>query len=163
MNAYIMKILIDRYYGDNRVTKSRFYVLRESGEIAFEGEAREASYSDYHEKFPGCMNYCVASGKNFRVDIGGTTYSPMTFKLVKIPGRLSCCITFDDTHEHIYKHINVGYADQQKPILTRKLKNIEKAKEVVTRLAYEAFALGETVTCDVTNENIILNQQELAS
>jgi len=151
-----MKMILDRYYGDRRVTKSHFLVVRDTGEVAFEGEARESAYRDYDEKFAGCMRYCIARGKDMRVDIGGTIYAPMTFKLVKIPGRLTSCIICDPFCEEVYKDINIGYADSSVPPERRKLRDVEKAKERLTRLAYEAYALDERVTCDVSNEGIIV-------
>lgn len=156
-----MRIILDRYYGDEHVTKSHMIVASEEGEVLFEGEAREGRFVDYAEKFKGCMACCVARGSDFRVDISGSIYSPMTFKLVKIPGRLSCCFAFDTTNEHIYNHINVGYADPRKPAKERSLKDVEKAKERLTRLAYGAFARDETVSCDVTNEHINRDEREV--
>ena len=77
-----MKIILERYFGNDRVTKSHLYMVRSTGEVAFEGEARELALRDYREKFAGCMKYCVAEGENVRVDINCTNYSPMTLKLV---------------------------------------------------------------------------------
>lgn len=149
-----MKILIDRYYGNKYVTKSYIRFVSDDGEIFFDGEAREAGYADYGEKFPGCMSYCIARGNDFRIDIACTIYSPMTFKLVKIPGRLSCCFIFDEMNEEPYKHINIGYADRNKEPEKRKLHDVSLAKETVTRIAYEAFVRGDKITCDVSNKMI---------
>ena len=155
-----MKLVLERYYGDAVVTKSHLRIYRETGELAFDGEARESAFRDYSEKFRGCMDYCVARGENFRTDIGCSHFGPMTFKLVKIPGRLSCSFGFRGGREVLYSHINVGYADQHLPYLRRKLKDTERAREEVTRLAYEAFVSGERVTCDVVNEQVITLGQE---
>jgi len=146
-----MKIILERYFGNDRVTKSHLYMVRSTGEVAFEGEARELAFRDYREKFAGCMKYCVAEGENFRVDIKCTNYSPMTFKLVKIPGRLTCCFINDDVREALFQCINVGYADKRQDPSVRQLRNVEKAKEQMTRIAYEVYARGEAITCDVTN------------
>lgn len=155
-----MKLILDRYYGNKKVTKSRFLVVRDTGEIAFEGEARESAYRDYGEKFAGCMQFCVARGEGMRVDIRGSIHSPMTFKLVKIPGRLSANIICDPLSEQVYRDINIGYADRRVPPHLRKLHDVQKAKEQLTRLAYEAYALGEQVTCDVSNQNLIISEAE---
>lgn len=149
-----MKIILERYFGNYRVTKSHLLMVNDTGEIVFEGEAREAAFRDYREKFHGCMSYCVAEGEDFRVDIKGSIYSPMTFKLVKIPGRLSCCFISDEFSEVVYQHINVGYADKDIKPAVRRLRDVEKARERLLKLAYEVFARDEKITCDVTNHLI---------
>lgn len=156
-----MKIILERYFGNNRVTKSHLLMVRDTGEIAFEGEAREITFRDYREKFRGCMNCCVAEGEDFRVDISSSIYAPMIFKLVKIPGRLSCCFMFDAFNEGVYQHINVGYADKDTDPIIRRLRDVEKAKQDMIRLAYEVYARGEKITCDVTNR-LIREQTEQA-
>lgn len=154
-----MKIILERYFGNNQVTKSHLLMVHETGEIAFEGEARESTFRDYREKFHGCMSCCVAEGENFRVDIGGSNFSPMTFKLVKIPGRLSCCFIGDAFNEGVYQHINVGYADKDADPIVRRLRDVEKAKQRMLRLAYEVYTRDEEITCDVTNH--LMREQPL--
>ncbi|MBQ0022145.1 MAG: hypothetical protein KBT29_02785 [Prevotellaceae bacterium] len=135
-----MKILIQRYYGDDKVTKSRLSVEGTD----FECEARETRYADYKEKFPGCSQYCLAEG-TFKGKIMATEFSAMTLVVVSSPGHRSTKIKFDLLRQTEQNAILVGESDGDPLDEYREMVNQEKIYRELEKMIYGAYRKKEEI------------------
>ena len=153
-----MKILIERYYGDVRITKSILTVTMADGTEWMRCEAREGAFADYDKKFCGCSNFCLAKGEHFQVKPRCRVYGPMTLCIQHAPGRLSCPIGWDLFREWKAGEILIGYGNPDVPAESRRLEHQQEAFDRLTEGVYKAFCQGEDIEASVTNEKILNSQ-----
>lgn len=148
-----MKIVLDRYFGNDRGTKSVLYVTDNDGEVLMQCEAREPRFADYAEAFKGCSSYCLAVGE-YPCKPFSTVQSPMTLTVVKSPGHRCTRFGWDECKQMRMNTILVGEADEDDAPY-RKLYNQREVFDRLTRLVYRAYIAEESITLEVTNESTL--------
>ncbi len=158
-----MRIILERYYGDWRITKSVMTVYAESQENpdGFDGsersapllrcEAREPRFAQYVEAFPGCSKCCLACGVWF-CKVMATEFSPMTLTVVKSPGHRSCRIVWDDLAQVRANSVLVGMSDGYELPEYRDLVRQRETFDRLTQLVYRAYVSGEPIVLEVKNQ-----------
>lgn len=143
-----MKIVLERYYGDWRVTKDRMRVESESGEVLLSCEAREPRFAQYREAFPGCSKYCLACGV-FALKVVSTEMCPMTLTLIKSPGHRCCRIGWDEVAQVKLNMVLVGESDGEEDEEFRDLVRQKEVFDRLTELVYQAFGREEEMWIEV--------------
>lgn len=146
-----MKIVLERYYGDWRITKSVMTVVGEEGEMLLRCEAREPRFAQYVEAFPGCSKCCLACGE-FECKVMATEMSPMTVTVVKSPGHRCCRIGWDDVAQVKANTVLVGESDGYELDEYRDIVHSRETFERLTKLVYRAYATGEQIRLVVKNK-----------
>lgn len=157
-----MEIKLKRYYGDERVTKSRMEVWMEGEEKPrLVCEAREVGFRDYAVAFAGASRYCLPRGR-WRLECGGGPYSPMGVRVVRCPGHRQTYFGHNALRQQLAGVVLVGepvfhyYTDEQtgERVEYPKKRGIKDGEEVFGRLdalLYEAFGRGEEMWLLVEN------------
>lgn len=145
-----MKIVLERYYGDWRITKSVMTVVEEDGEELLRCEAREPRFAQYVEAFPGCSRFCLACGR-WRCKVVATDMSPMTLTVVKSPGHRCCRIGWDYTAQVRANMVLVGESDGNENEEWRDIVRSRETFERLTQLVYHAFGTDEEIWLEVGN------------
>ncbi len=147
-----MKILITRYYGDERTAKSRMLVVDDAtGCVRLECEAREATFVDYGSGFKGCSKVCLPVGE-FRCKVKSTDLSPMTVVVSDAPGHKGCRIGWHDVAQQKCNEVLVGVSDEYPKAKWRRIAGQEDTFRVFEKLVYAAFLNGEGILLVVRNE-----------
>ncbi len=149
-----MKIVLERYYGDWRITKSVMTVVGEDGKVLLQGEAREPRFAQYVEAFPGCSKCCLACGV-FALKVMGTEMSPMTLTAVKSPGHRCCRIGWDYTAQVKPNTVLVGEPDGREEEEFRDLVRSKEVFDQLTALVYQAYAMDEPMWLEVKNLRLL--------
>ena len=159
-----MRIVLERYYGDSRVTKSVMKVFEErgaecsddlecsgsSGKLLLACEGREPCFADYSEIFPGCSRCCLAVGV-YRCKVVSTDLSPMTLMVIKSPGHRCYRIAWDYTAQVRHNMVLVGESDGYEDPEWREIVRSRETFERLTRLVYQAYGTGEEIWLEVVN------------
>lgn len=153
-----MKILMNRYFGTNSITKSMLTVMAKSGRVLMQCEAREPRFSDYAATFPGCSFYCLAEGA-YPCKPLPTRQSPMTLTVIKSPGHRCCRFGWEEFEQKAVNRILVGEANEEVPPDVRQIHQQRDTFMRLTGLVYKAYAIEEPVMLEITNE--ILRQSTL--
>jgi hypothetical protein len=146
-----MKIVLERYYGDWRITKSVMTVTGEDAEILLRCEAREPRFAQYIEAFPGCSRCCLACGE-FACKVVATEMSPMTLTVVKSPGHRCCRIGWDYVAQVKANTVLVGESDGYELDEYRDIVRSKETFDRLTALVYQAYATGEKISLEVKNK-----------
>lgn len=141
-----MNILIHRYYGDSQITKSYFSIEG----TPFQSEAREPTFRNYSESFPGCSRYCLPVG-TWKAKIRPSIYSPMTLTLQSCPGHRSSKVIFSYLHQTDAGNIVIGKANPEDPPEERQIEKSHETFLEFEQLMYRAFANEEEITVTVIN------------
>ena len=157
-----MKIILERYYGDWRITKSVMTVYAESDTVLLRCEAREPRFAQYREAFPRCSKCCLACGV-WSCKVMSTQFSPMTLTVVKSPGHRSCRIVWDDLAQVRANCVLVGMSDGYEQPEFRDLIHQRETFERLTQLVYRAYVKGEPITLEVKNQILFLADEEKTS
>ena len=163
-----MKIILERYYGDWRVTKSVMRVVENvetqrdgslaggaledgsSQRLLLECEAREPKFAQYVKAFPGCSKCCLACG-TFACKVVSTELSPMTVSVVKSPGHHGCRIGWDYLAQVRANMVLVGESDGYENPEFRDIIRSKETFERLEKLVYAAYAEGERIEMEVRN------------
>ena len=146
-----MKIVLKRYYGDRRVTKSRMELWHDN-KVVMCCEAREPRFDRYTEAFAGCSQSCLAEGVWLCKPMP-SLWSPMTPTIVKSPGHRSCRFAASSGGNHVEVNIvMVGRSDGCENVAERGLTDGKAVFEELVRWMYRAFERGEPVTVEVKSE-----------
>lgn len=135
-----MRIILERYYGDEKVTMSRLKV----GD--FVCEAREMAFRDYETSFEGCSAYCMPVGV-FRCVVRSTPFSRMTISVAKAPGHRGCKIVWSDTAKCQMNAVLIGQNADDSGRLTCQRETMREFEALV----YDAWARGEEYELEVRN------------
>ena len=141
-----MKINIDRYYGDDTVTKSHLSIEGTS----FHCEAREPAYRDYTESFTGCSRHCLPRGQ-WKAHIKPSAYSPMTLTIQPCPGHRAAKFIHSDLCPVVPGNIVVGQSDEHQPPEKRQLERSQETFRQLEQLTYQAFANEEEISVTISN------------
>lgn len=160
-----MKIVLERYYGDWRITKSVMTVFADgavdgASEVAprvlLRCEAREPRFAQYVEAFPGCSKCCLACGE-FDCKVLATDMSPMTLTVIKSPGHRCCRIGWDYVAQVKSNTVLVGESDGHEVEEYRDMVHSKEVFERLEALVYGAYASGERIRLVVRNKVLYLN------
>lgn len=147
-----MKILVTRYYGDERSAKSRMLVVDDAtGGVCLECEAREATYVDYDSGFRGCSKVCLPVGE-FRCKVKSSDLSPMTVVVSDAPGHKGCRIGWHDVAQQKCNEVLIGVSDEYPKAKWRRMVKQEDTFHEFEKLVYAAFLKGEEILLVVRNE-----------
>ena len=149
MNVYtcLMKIYMQRYYGDEVVTKSRVTIEGTD----FRCEAREPAFRDYSETFPGASKFCLPVGEFLCKPIA-TELSPMTLTVMKAPAHRSCRFIHDLLCMPHVGNIVLGMVeDEQDEPEHREMKDSQETWERFQVHVYEAFQREEEIMVKISN------------
>ena len=146
-----MKIVLKRYYGDRRVTKSRMEVWHDN-KVVMCCEAREPRFDRYTESFAGCSQSCLAEGV-WQCKPMPSLWSPMTPTIVKSPGHRSCRFAASSGGNHVEVNmVLVGRSDGCEDVAERGLTDGKEVFDELVRWMYRAFERGEPVTVEVKSD-----------
>lgn len=145
-----MDIIVERYYGDENVTKSHFRVESEQGECLLRCECREVMFANYQEAFEGCSKCCLAEGV-WECRIKATLLSAMTVSIFRSPGHRSTNILWDERRQAKANTILIGQGDGEPEAEWRRMKNQQEMFGRFERLVYQAYAAGEKIMLRVIN------------
>lgn len=146
-----MKIIITRYYGDDRTAKSTMQVVDDECELQMECEARECEYVDYAESYRGCSKVCLPVGV-FDCKIKATDISPMTIVVSNAPGHKGCRVGWHAVVQSKCNEVLVGMSDEYpKPKWRRLVDQMDTFKRL-EKLVYGAYLGGESIKLEVKNE-----------
>lgn len=148
-----MKLILERYFGSNSITKSVLTVMSEKGKVLMKCEAREPRFRNYTETFAGCSVYCLAEG-TFSCKPISTVQSPMTLTIVKSPGHRCCRFGWDDFEQSRINFIYVGEADESIPTETRQIHNQRETFDRLTKWVYRAYDFEEPITLTIKNDAV---------
>ena len=156
-----MRIVLERYYGDNSITRSVMKVFGkgtgsdDSERLLLACESREPRFADYTEAFPGSAKCCLAVGV-FPCKVVATDFCPMTLTVIKSPGHRCCRIGWDDVAQVRTNMVLVGESDGSELPEWRELVNQRETFEKLTALVYRAYGTGEEIFIEIDNERISL-------
>jgi hypothetical protein len=158
-----MVIKLKRYYGDEQVTKSVMEVLMEGENTPrLVCEAREVGFKDYAEAFPGASRYCLPRGK-WRLECGGSPYSPMGVRVVKCPGHRQtyfgpCGDGYRKQQagrvmigEPVYRYYTDEEGNEVEYPKKRGMKNGREVYEQLDELLYEAYGTSQNFSVEISN------------
>lgn len=136
----LMRIVIERYYGDNFITMSRL----SSGD--FVCEAREVAFKDYDKVFDGCSKYCLPVGV-FRCNLRSTPLSPMTISIADAAGHKGCKIGWNDAVPCVLNMVLLGMCDDDSGRLVRQRETFKEFEALIR----DAWVRGESFEVEVRN------------
>lgn len=148
-----MKILLDRYFGNDRCTKSTLTVVDGKGKELMRCEAREPRYADYAESFAGCSKYCLATGE-FAAKPLSAEQSPMTLTVIKSPGHRCVRFGHDECKQMKANAILVGEPYGEEP-QARKIHRQQETFDRLTQFVYRAYIAEESIMVETTNCNVV--------
>lgn len=162
-----MKIKLNRYYGDEKVTKSTAEVYMDGQtEPVLTFETREVGYADYTAAFPGCSSLCLPSG-TYPLAVGSTPYGPMGLRVPKCPGHRCYYIGHRWDRQAIAGELLVGepytpsldlnegiYLTEEEDRAERVIVNGAKIYDKLDSLVYQAYANNEDFTIEISNYNL---------
>ena len=162
-----MKIKLKRYYGDAEVTKSVMEVYMDGeAEPRMVCEAREVTYRDYTESFPGASRHCLPVGR-WMMRVGRSPYGVMGLRVARCPGHRQVYIGHKWSRQCFEGEILVGepvfhyYTDDEGQEVEyppkRRIANGEEVFAKLDALVYEAWSRGEDFFIEIDNE--ALNSQ----
>lgn len=151
----MMRLLLNRYFGDNTVTKSILHVWV-GGKKVMECEARELAYRHYTEKFPGSTLFCIPCGV-FKMRGRSTKYGPMTLRTQHMPFHSDVAIGWEMLNDPGKNVIVVGRSDGNPDPMMRGLVASRETFDRLTPYVYQTF--GQDVTLTVTDEGVLTEEE----
>lgn len=146
-----MKIELNRYFGNEKVTKSIMKVfMPNSTTPSLVCEARETTFLNYSASFKGWMSYCLPEG-NLCVRVRPTEISPLTVALGTSSHQCKFLIAWHDRKESLPQRVLIGDADASIPEPNRKLTNQFSVFERFTDLVRKNYLAGEGIEVVVKN------------
>lgn len=140
-----MKLALTRYYRDTHSAK---------GTLALDGhplgETREALPIGLCRRKHGAL---LPPG-TYQCRPTATMLSPMTLKVCQPAGHTRVFIAYDPVRQEMTDHILVGQADPLLLPQERELTRQAATFEALTQRVYQAYATGEDITLEVTEEYI---------
>ena len=148
-----MVIRLKRYYGDHAVTKSVMEVWMD-GELEprMVCEARECSYVEYTETFPGASRCCLPVGR-WRMKVGQSPYGVMGLRVPKCPGHRQVFVGHRWSRQCFEGEVLIGESTDNGRRTTDggecRIVNGDVVYARLERLVYEAYGKGEEFWMEV--------------
>ena len=166
-----MVIRLKRYYGDHAVTKSVMEVWMD-GELEprMVCEARECSYVEYTETFPGASRCCLPVGR-WRMKVGQSPYGVMGLRVPKCPGHRQVFVGHRWSRQCFEGEVLIGEStdngqqttdggeqttDNGQQTTDGRIVNGDVVYARLERLVYEAYGKGEEFWMEVIADNGLL-------
>lgn len=148
-----MHFILTRYYGSANITKSTFQVFAsqdESQKPLLECEAREISFKDYSDSFPGASHYCLPTG-TFALKLRPTVFSPFTPYLTHCPAHRGDSIGWRADVQKQARAILLGASDGGLQPLRRLIRQ-KATYDALVQIMEKTLISGEAITLTVRND-----------
>ena len=149
----MIRINVNRYYGNPYITKSIVIIENGKGKVLFSGEGREVGFKDYEKgtKIADGSRFCLGTGE-YKLREASARGMRLCWKIAddtKHRGFKICCL--DGEHQNIEGFLNVGYGENLDAPF-RQLTDIEKAKKKLISIIEHHYQ--DDVTMVVKNEDV---------